>query len=303
MDSTTRQSRRDFMRNAAAGAAILGAPAILAQEQRPLTIGLVGCGRRGTGAVRDCLSSNDQVSLIAIGDLFPEQVAAGRTKLESLGEKVKLTDERCFEGFDAYQKVIDSGPDIIFLCTPPGYRPIQLKAAIAAGKHVFMEKPVAVDPAGIRSVLESAEAAKEQSLSIVAGTQRRHQAPYIDIVKRVQDGAIGELVAANCYWVGDYGYYPAVKREDWHCDVGWQIRNWNYFTWLSGDHIVEQHVHNIDIMNWALGGPPKRAFGLGGRQQRMGEEYGHIYDHFSIEFEYAHGLRVQSPLPPKCQHL
>lgn len=184
--------------------------------------------------------------------------------------------------------------DIVLLCTPPAFRPQHLRAAIDAGKHVFSEKPAAVDPAGVRSVIESGELAKKKGLCIVAGTQRRHQVQYRDLIPRIHDGAIGDIVAAEAYWVGDYGYYPAVLREDGWSDVEWQLRNWNYFTWLSGDHIVEQHVHNLDIIHWALQSNPVKAFGLGGRQQRTGPEFGHIYDHFSVEFEYANGVRVQS---------
>ena len=150
------------------------------------------------------------------------------------------------------------------------------------------------DPAQIRSVIATGALAEKKGLCIVAGTQRRHQVQYRDLLPRIHDGAIGEIVCAEAYWVGDYGYYPAVLRQQGWSDMEAQLRNWNYFTWLSGDHIVEQHVHNLDIMNWALQGHPVKAFGLGGRQQRTGAEFGHIYDHFSVEFEYANGVRVQS---------
>jgi len=159
---------------------------------------------------------------------------------------------------------------------------------------VFMEKPVAVDPVGVRSVIDSAKMASAKKLGIVAGTQRRHQQSYIETIKRINDGAIGDITAMQVYWIGDYGYYPAVHKKPEWSEMEWQIRNWNYFTWLSGDHIVEQHVHNLDIANWVMKGPPIKAIALGGRQQRTGPEFGHIYDHFSVEFEYPNGVKVSS---------
>ena len=290
-------TRRDFLKTtAAAGAAAwaLRSGAANAQDVQPIRVGLVGCGRRGSGAARDCIASSPNVTINAIGDLFPDMLADGREKLAQLGDAFKATDDTCFSGWDAYQKVINSDVDMVILATPPGFRPQQLRFAIDAGKHVFMEKPCAVDPVGVRSIIETSELAKQKGLAIVAGTQRRHQASYVEIMKRIHDGAIGELLSAQCYWMGDYGYYPAVLPEPGWSDMEAQIRNWNYFTWLSGDHIVEQHVHNIDIMNWAFGGPPLKAIGMGGRQQRTGPEYGHIFDHFSVEFEYPGGVRVQS---------
>ncbi|HUU09290.1 MAG TPA: gfo/Idh/MocA family oxidoreductase [Phycisphaerae bacterium] len=178
--------------------------------------------------------------------------------------------------------------------SPPGFKPGHLKTAIDNGKHVFIEKPVGVDPVGIRQVLKSAEAAAKKKLGIVAGTQRRHQSPYVETIKRIHDGAIGDVVAGQVYWIGDYGYYPAVHKKPEWSDMEWQIRNWNYFTWLSGDHIVEQHVHNIDVMCWVMKGPPEKCIALGGRQQRTAPEFGHIYDHFAVEFEYPGGIRWAS---------
>lgn len=290
-------TRRQFITStAAAGAAAwaLGSRTAQAQESRPIRVGLVGCGRRGSGAARDCITSSEGVVIAAVGDLFEDSLAGGREKLVQLGDRFVATDETCFAGFDAYQRVLESDIDAVILATPPGFRPQQLRAAIEAGKHVFMEKPVAVDPAGVRSIIESSELAAQKGLSIVAGTQRRHQLCYQETIKRIQDGAIGDIVSAECYWVDDFGYYPAVLREAGWSDTEWQIRNWNYFTWLSGDHIVEQHVHNIDVINWVLNAHPVKAFGLGGRQQRTGPEFGHIYDHFSVEFEYPGGIRVTS---------
>ncbi|MCC6699284.1 MAG: Gfo/Idh/MocA family oxidoreductase [Candidatus Hydrogenedentes bacterium] len=289
------QTRRHFMKTTAAlGVAALTANAVEAGATPTLRVGLIGCGRRGAGAARDCVTSAEGVVIAAMGDLFPDKLAECREKLGQTPEKVTATDETCFTGFDAYQKVIACDVDMVIIATPPGFRPLQLRAAIEAGKHVFMEKPAAVDPAGVRSIIESSELAANKGLSIVAGTQRRHQRCYQETIKRIHEGAIGDIVSAECYWVDDFGYYPAVLREaDWS-DMEWQIRNWNYFTWLSGDHIVEQHVHNIDVINWVLRAHPVKAFGMGGRQQRTGPEFGHIYDHFAVEFEYPGGIRVTS---------
>jgi myo-inositol 2-dehydrogenase / D-chiro-inositol 1-dehydrogenase len=290
-------TRRHFFKTtAAAGAAAWVASRSIAhaQDAQPIRVGLVGCGRRGAGAARDCVSSAPNVSIVAIGDLFPDMLADARQKLTQLGDAFQATDDTCFAGWDAYQNVIATDCDLVILAAPPGFRPQHLRAAVEAGKHVFMEKPCAVDPVGVRAIIESSDTARNKGLAIVSGTQRRHQAPYVEIIKRIHDGAIGDLVAAQCYWMGDYGYYAAVLPEPGWSDMEAQIRNWNYYTWLSGDHIVEQHVHNIDIMNWAFDAHPVAAIGMGGRQQRTGPEYGHIYDHFSVEFEYPGGARVQS---------
>ncbi|MBI2421428.1 MAG: Gfo/Idh/MocA family oxidoreductase [Candidatus Hydrogenedentes bacterium] len=288
-------SRRDFIKTAAIGAGAAtfavhpahGAP-------QPIRVGLIGTGRRGAGAAKDCLDSSEGVTLTAVGDIFPDQLEAGLAKLKTLGDRYQVPEDQCFSGWDAYKQVLASDIDLVILAAPPGFRPLHLAAAVEAGKHVFMEKPAAVDPAGVRSIIASGEKAKGKGLAIVAGTQRRHQLPYVETLKRIHDGAIGDIVAASCYWVGDYDYYPAVLKQPGWSEMEAQIRNWNYFTWLSGDHIVEQHVHNIDIMNWALRAHPVKALGLGGRQQRTGAEYGHIYDHFAVELEYPGGVRVQS---------
>lgn len=289
-------SRRDFVKSAAAG---VGAFAVLgrvthADDSPPLRVGVIGCGRRGTGAAFDCARSTEGVVIAALGDLFPDAMVKCRENLKQLGAAFQATDATCFTGWDNFEKVIACDVDMVILAAPPAFRPRHLRASVEAGKHVFMEKPVAVDPAGIRSILESGTIADRKKLGVVAGTQRRHQAPYIEIIRRIHEGAIGDIVSAECYWIGDYDYYKAVLRQPEWSDMEWQIRNWNYFTWLSGDHIVEQHVHNIDIMNWALQAHPVTAIGMGGRQQRTAPEYGHIYDHFAVEFEYPDGVRVQS---------
>jgi predicted dehydrogenase len=264
-----------------------------------LRVGLVGCGGRGTGAARDVIRSSKGVELVALGDLTADRLAQCREQLsKAAGEdpefasSYKVTDERCFTGFDNYQKVIDSGVDMVILATPPGFRPEHLRAAVAAGKHIFTEKPVAVDAPGIRNVLETYEMSKAKNLGIVAGTQRRHGNGYVETMKRIHDGAIGEIRSARCYW-NQGGLWNKPRQAEWS-DLEWQMRNWLYFTWLSGDHIVEQHIHNLDVVNWALQAHPVSAVGIGGRQVRTGPEYGHIYDHFTIDYEYPGGVHVLS---------
>ena len=291
-------TRRDFIRTSAAVTATVLASSRLqplhayAAGTDTIRVGLVGCGGRGTGAAGDCVNSSPGVEIIALGDLFRDRLDDCRRNLAGLGDKNKITEDRCFVGWDAYQKVIHSGVDLALLATPPAFRPLHLRAALEAGKHVFMEKPVAVDPAGVRSVIASADLAARKNLAIVAGTQRRHHAGYIETMKRIHDGAIGDIVAAQCYWnQGELWVHP--RQSGWS-DMEWQVRNWLYFTWLSGDHIVEQHVHNLDVINWALQSPPVNAVGMGGRQVRTAPAYGNIYDHFAIDYEYPNGVHVMS---------
>src|SRR5688572_97751 len=281
-------SRRDFLKTtgAAAIATGIGGREILgayAGANDAIKIGVIGCGGRGTGAVQDALGSGAQgVSLVAMGDMFKDRMdeSLKRLKEGKFAAQIDVAD-RTFVGFDAFEKVIASDANYIILATPPGFRPQHLKAAVAAGKHVFTEKPVAVDGAGIRTVLEVYEEAKKKGLGIGAGTQRRHQTSYIETMKRVQDGSIGTIVSARAFW--NQGPLWNRKREASWTDMEWQLRNWLYFTWLSGDHIVEQHVHNIDVINWAMNGHPVRAVGMGGRQSRISPEYGHIYDHHAVD--------------------
>ena len=293
-------TRRAFLqRTTTTAAAAAGVFSVLSRAARadaaaPLKLGLVGCGRRGTGAVMNALDADPNVTLVAMGDLFPDQMAKAREKFAARADRVKVTDETCFTGFDAGAKVAACDVDVVMLCDPPGFRPAHFQAAVEAGRHVFMEKPGAVCPAGVRSVLATAALADQKGLCVVAGTQRRHQKPYQEVIKRIQDGAVGDIVSASCYWIGDFDYYPAVLRQDGWSDVEAQIRNWNYHAWLSGDHIVEQHLHNIDVIHWVLGQNPVKCLGMGGRQQRTGPEFGHIFDHFAVEFEYSGGVLVQS---------
>ena len=293
-------SRREFLQTAAVASAALAVPqGLFAAGSDIIRVGVVGCGGRGTGAAADCLRGSEGVELVALGDLVPDRLQQCRAELSkaanenaAFAAKYKVTDERCFSGFDAYEKVLASGIDLVILATPPGFRPAHLAAAVAAGLHIFTEKPIAVDSAGVRSVLASYEISREKRLGIVAGTQRRHQAEYLATIARIHDGAIGEVTSGQVFW-NQGGLWNKERQPDW-TDTEWQIRNWLYFTWLSGDHIVEQHVHNIDVANWVLRDHPVKATGVGGRQWRTGPEFGHIYDHFAIDFEYPSGARVTS---------
>jgi predicted dehydrogenase len=256
-------------------------------------VGLIGCGGRGTGALSDVLKAAEGVKLAAMGDLFKDRLEQSRKSIaKQLGDLPGVPDDRCFSGFDAFEKVLATDANYIILATPPGFRPQHLKAAVAAGKHVFTEKPVAVDGAGIRQCLAVYEQAKSKGLAIAAGTQRRHQTGYVETIKRIHDGAIGEIVAARCYW-NQGSLWKRDRQKEW-TDLEWQLRNWLYFTWLSGDHIVEQHVHNLDVINWAMRAHPVRAVGMGGRQSRTDPAYGHIFDHFAIDYEYENGVHLMS---------
>ena len=292
-------TRRDFLRASAAATAGLttqwtpGYAAAYAGQGETIRVGLIGCGGRGTGAANNCISSSDGVELVAMADLFPDRLERAKEQLtRRLGDKFKVTPERSFVGFDAYKQVLATDVDLVILATPPGFRPEHLKAAIDADKHVFTEKPVAVDPVGIRSVIATADLAKTKNLAIVAGTQRRHDPKYRETIRRIHAGEIGEILNGQVYW--NQGGLWTAERKPEMSDTEWQIRNWLYFTWLSGDHIVEQHVHNIDVANWVMNAHPVRANGVGGRQVRTGPEYGHIYDHFGIELEYPNGARILS---------
>ncbi|MHC4123149.1 MAG: Gfo/Idh/MocA family oxidoreductase [Planctomycetota bacterium] len=291
-----RVSRRNFIKASAtvsAAALLSGTNQIFAAGSDKIRVGLIGCGHRGTGAAENCVKSADNVEIVAMGDLFQDRLDQSLAELSrKVDDKVTVTEDTSFVGFDAYQKVIASDVDMVILATPPHFRPMHLKAAIEAGKHVFMEKPIAVDPIGVRSVIESSELAEKKGLAIVAGTQRRHQEHYIEIMKRIHNGDIGQIVAAQCYWnMGTL--WVKEKQPNWS-DMEWQCRNWLYFTWLSGDHIVEQHLHNLDIINWAIGTHPVKCMGMGGREVRTDPKFGNIFDHFAVEYEYPNGVRVLS---------
>lgn len=297
-DTPGASSRRDFIRTTTAAvvggtlASTVTIPGAFAAGSDEIRVGVVGCGGRGTGAIENVLNAAPGVRLVAMGDLFPDRLADSLGNLKKLGDKVAVPKEQQFTGWDAYQKVIASDVNYVILATPPGFRPTHLQAAIAAGKNVFTEKPVAVDAAGYNTVVAAADVARQKGLGIAAGTQRRHHAAYREAMKRLQDGAIGDIVAVRAYW-NQGGLWNKPREASWS-DMEYQLRNWLYYTWLSGDHIVEQHVHNLDVGNWGMSGIPVRVFGVGGRQARTAPEYGHIFDHFGLEYEYANGVRMHS---------
>ncbi len=303
-------TRRDFVKTTAVAATLSGLPHVFAAGSDRIRVGLVGCGARGTGAAMNCVDASPGVEVVALGDVFPDRIDTCLARLRQNGgdkdwsssapwtraDAIKVTPETCFVGFDAYQRVIASGVDLVILATPPAFRPAHLRAAVEAGKHVFIEKPVAVDPAGCRSIIASGEIARAKGLAIVAGTQRRHQPRYVEMMRRIHAGEIGEITGGECFWLGPcvrtWGYFK--PRQPAWTDLEWQLRNWHFFTWLSGDHIVEQHVHNLDVINWAMDAPPVDCIGMGGRQWRTQPEFGNVWDHFAVRYRYANGATVSS---------
>ena len=291
-------SRRNFLKTTATLSAAALAPhvGVFAAGSDTIRIALVGCGERGTGAALDCLESSPGLELVAMADLFADKLGSSLAKIkEKYADKVKVNTDHQFLGFDAYRKVLAlSEVDVVLFCTPPGFRPEMVRAAIEAGKHVFMEKPGAVDPVGVRSLLKSADLADQKKLSIVVGTQQRWQPQYQEILQRIQDGEMGRIIGGQAYWNWGFTDWHFQKRQPGWSDMEWQIRCWPYFVWLSGDHIVEQHLHNMDILNWAIGTHPVACVGFGGRQARTSPDYGNIYDHFVMDYEYPQGVRVMS---------
>jgi len=263
-------------------------PTLLTQapDGKVLKAGLIGCGGRGTGAAINFLDAGPNLQIVALGDVFQDRLDKCRSELKAQ-KNVDIPDEKCFFGFDSYEKVIDSGVDIVLLCTPPHFRPQHVEAAVKAGKHIFMEKPCAVDPVGARSVMVSSERAKQNALCIVSGTIRRVQKDFMETRRRVLNGAIGEIVSAHIIRNG--GSLWVIKRQPGMSDMEYMLRNWANFCWLSGDHIVEQFIHEIDVMNWYLGKNPVKAIGWGGRQRRI---TGDQYDFFSIEYVYDNGMQT-----------
>jgi predicted dehydrogenase len=301
-------SRRNFLGKAAtAGVAGVMVPSIIAScsretkkvvavptmlDQAPdgpvLKAGVIGCGGRGTGAAINFLDSGPNLRIVALGDTFKDRVDSCREAImKQKGQDVPL--ENCYVGFDAYQKVIDAGVDIVILATPPYFRPDHLSAAVQAKKHVFAEKPVCVDPVGARSVMATAQKAKGMELSIVTGTQRRHQRDYVATWQQVAQGLIGDLVGGTAYWNGGKLWHRD-PNASWS-EMEYMVRNWVNWTWLSGDHIVEQHVHNLDVINWFTGSHPVKAVGFGSRLRRV---TGDQYDNFSIDYTFENGIHIHS---------
>ncbi len=288
-------SRRQFHRAVVgAGALALGSSAY-AGGSSTLRAAWVGTGSRGSRDVQDFLKGCDGVELVALADVLPDRIKNARNMLKQFGDKVTVTDDDCYVGFDACDKVLARDDvDIVIHTTPPGFRPQHIEAAVEAGKHVFAEKPAAVDATGIPRLFKAHDKAEQQGLSIVVGTQQRRMPHYVELIRRVkEDDAIGEVVGADIAWHwGNSHWHFHNRQPDWS-DMEWQIRCWPYFTWLSGDHVVEQHLHNCDVVNWVLG-TPNTCLARGGRIARREEKYGNIYDHFSGVFEYDNEIRAYS---------
>lgn len=287
---TTQLNRRRFVKSATlAGLAPL---AVHSAPDNSLKLGLVGCGGRGTGAAAQAMNADDEITLHAVCDVDRPQAEKQVELLKKQNaNQVAVSPDRIFSGFEDYKNVI-AECDVIILATSPGFRPLHFEEAVNQGKHVFMEKPVATDVAGIKRVLRAAEVAKQKNLKIGVGLQRRHQPAYQEYVKRIQNGQIGDIMYLRAFWDGSAR--AGRERLPGETELQYQIRNWYYFTWLSGDHNVEQHVHNLDVVNWIVGDHPVRAQGMGGRQVRNKRENGQIFDQHFVEYEYADGTRMWS---------
>jgi myo-inositol 2-dehydrogenase/D-chiro-inositol 1-dehydrogenase len=295
-------TRREFLRGttaAAAGLALAGGLNVArmahAAGSDELKIALIGCGGRGTGAVKDCLGSCENVKLVALADAFADNAKnclKQLRKVEEIAAKIDVPEERIFAGFDAYEKALAAGPDVVLLATPPGFRPLHYAAAIAAGKHVFMEKPCCVDAPGFRLLMETNKLADEKNLRVAVGLQRRHSTEFIGPVRDIQEGKLGEITLFRAYWNG--GPIWIRPRQPGQTEMEYQMRNWYHFVWLSGDHIVEQHVHNLDVCNWIKGEHPVKANGMGSCHVRNNRGVGQIYDNHFVEFTYADGTKLYS---------
>jgi myo-inositol 2-dehydrogenase/D-chiro-inositol 1-dehydrogenase len=301
-------SRRDFMKSstaAAAGASAFASLALprgaFASNDDTIRVALIGAGGRGSGAISQALSTAGSVKLVAIADAFQDHIDQKLPGIQkAFGDRCAVDKDHQFVGLDAYQKVMAMPEvDLVILATPPGFRPIHLEAAVAAGKHVFMEKPVATDAPGVRKVLEAVKVAKEKDLKIGVGLQRHHQKSYLETLQRIWDGAIGDVVAMRCYWNNNGVWDPRKTREQVSGEMEYQLRNWYYYTWLCGDHICEQHIHNLDVCNWVKGNShPVECHGVGGRGVRTDKKYGEIFDHFALEYTYDDGTKMFS----QCRH-
>lgn len=299
-------NRRKFVKNSALAAGGVMAMPLASHAgfysgaaPKEIKIALVGCGGRGTGAAVQALIAHDDVKLVAMADAFRDRLEGSlrsiKGEFDNADDRVDVPESRRYVGFDAYKEAI-SHADVVILATPPGFRPIHFKEAIDKGKHVFMEKPVAVDPAGVAAVLETARQAEQKRLNVIVGLQRRYQNSYLELLKRYQDGMIGDITSAQVYWNSE-GVWVR-KRQPNQNEMEYQMRNWYYFNWLCGDHIVEQHIHNMDVVSWFKDDFPESCQGMGGRLVRVGPDYGEIYDHHFVEYRYADGVVMNS----QCRH-
>lgn len=300
----SKPSRRDFCKNTvllSAGILIPGVEMTAMAKvfnDKELKIAVVGCGGRGTGAANQALKADENVRLVAMADAFQDQLDKSFMNLQKAYEgtnKINVKDKHKYVGFDAYKMAIDQA-DVVILATPPGFRPYHFEYAVNAGKHIFMEKPVATDVPGIRKVLEMARVAKEKKLNVVVGLQRHYQNNYLAIAEKIKENAIGKITSGQVYW-NSAGVWVR-PRQAGQTEMEYQMRNWYYFNWLCGDHILEQHIHNIDVANWFLGEYPISAQGMGGRQIRTGKDHGEIFDHHFVEFTYPSGAVISS----QCRH-
>jgi predicted dehydrogenase len=263
-----------------------------------IKLSLVGCGGRGTGAVINALYADDNIELISMCDVFEDRIERSLNNLKDefkRTSKIQVKNENCFTGFDGYKKTIDNA-DVVILATPPGFRPQHFEYAVNSSKHVFVEKPVATDISGIKRFIESAKIVKKKKLNVVVGLQRRYQPSYINTFKQVKRGMVGKITSGIVKW-NSRGVWVK-EREKNQSELEYQMRNWYYFNWLCGDHIVEQHIHNIDVANWFIGDYPISAQGMGGREIRKDKKYGHIFDHHYVEFKYQNGATIHS----QCRH-
>ncbi|MBD2751982.1 Gfo/Idh/MocA family protein [Spirosoma validum] len=312
MASESNQDRRGFLKNTGllTGGALLSSLPFSTQAAKgyhfsvndTIKVALIGCGGRGTGAAQQALNTKQNVKIVALADTFRDRLDSAYKALTERGlkaadgtPKVDIPEDHKFVGFDAYKQAMALA-DVVILATPPGFRPSHFEEAVRQGKQVFMEKPVATDAPGVRRVLAAAEEAKKKKLNVVVGLQRRYQPSYRDMIKRIHDGAIGDIVGGQVYWIS--GGVWQKPRQPNQTEMDYQMRNWYYFNWLCGDHINEQHVHNIDVANWVKNSYPVSCQGTGGRQVRTGKDYGEIFDHHIVDFVYADGTTINS----QCRH-
>ena len=319
---TTKLSRRSLLA-ASAAFTMIQPHLVRGAGKEKLRAGIVGCGGRGTQAVIDMLTGNENIELVAMADVFEDHLEGslkslrdpkyisrhagivvergGNSKemsaqdlVESISPRVKVEPDRHFVGFDAYKKLANADVDIVMLATPPGYRPIHFEAAVEAGKHVFTEKPIATDATGVRRFMAAGQKAAEKKLTVMSGAQRHEDKPYVETVQKVHDGAVGEIVALYSNYLSGPVFHAQTRDAKWG-DMEWEHRNWYSFLWLCGDQIVEQHFHNIDFMNWVMGGHPERVVASGGAAWRpRAALYGNIYDHMSSDFTYPNGVHLSS---------